>query len=151
MTHERTFVMIKPDAFQRGLVGEIVSRIEDRGLKLVGMKLLVPSQEQGEKHYAEHSDEPFYEDLVGFITSGPAVPMVVEGENAVSVVRDMIGATDPAEASPGTVRGDLALDIGRNCVHAADAPETAEREISIYFDEDEIESYERNDEAWLYE
>lgn len=151
MTHERTFVMIKPDAFQRGLVGEVVSRIEDRGLKLVGMKLLVPSQEQGEKHYAEHSDEPFYEDLVGFITSGPAVPMVVEGENAVSVVRDMIGATDPAEASPGTVRGDLALDIGRNCVHAADAPETAEREISIYFDEDEIESYERNDEAWLYE
>jgi nucleoside-diphosphate kinase len=151
VTHERTFVMIKPDAFQRGLVGEVVSRIEDRGLKLVGMKLLVPSQEQGEKHYAEHSDEPFYEDLVGFITSGPAVPMVVEGENAVSVVRDMIGATDPAEASPGTVRGDLALDIGRNCVHAADAPETAEREISIYFDEDEIESYERNDEAWLYE
>jgi nucleoside-diphosphate kinase len=151
VTHERTFVMIKPDAFQRGLVGEIVSRIEDRGLKLVGMKLLVPSQEQGEKHYAEHSDEPFYDDLVGFITSGPAVPMVVEGENAVSVVRDMIGATDPAEASPGTVRGDLALDIGRNCVHAADAPETAEREISIYFDEDEIESYERNDEAWLYE
>lgn len=151
MTHERTFVMIKPDAFQRGLVGEVVSRIEDRGLKLVGMKLLVPSQEQGEKHYAEHSDEPFYDDLVGFITSGPAVPMVVEGENAVSVVRDMIGATDPAEASPGTVRGDLALDIGRNCVHAADAPETAEREISIYFDEDEIESYERNDEAWLYE
>ncbi len=151
MTHERTFVMIKPDAFQRGLVGEIVSRIEDRGLKLVGMKLLVPSQEQGEKHYAEHSDEPFYDDLVGFITSGPAVPMVVEGENAVSVVRDMIGATDPAEASPGTVRGDLALDIGRNCGHAADAPETAEREISIYFDEDEIEAYERNDEAWLYE
>jgi nucleoside-diphosphate kinase len=151
VTHERTFVMIKPDAFQRGLVGEVVSRIEDRGLKLVGMKLLVPSQEQGKKHYAEHSDEPFYEDLVGFITSGPAVPMVVEGESAVSVVRDMIGATDPAEASPGTVRGDLALDIGRNCVHAADAPETAEREISIYFDEDEIESYERNDEAWLYE
>jgi len=148
---ERTFVMVKPDAFQRGLVGEIVSRIEDRGLKLVGMKLLVPSGEQGEEHYAEHSDEPFYDDLVGFITSGPAVPMVVEGENAVSVVRDMIGATDPAEAAPGTVRGDLALDIGRNCVHAADAPETAERERAIYFDEDEIESYERNDETWLYE
>ncbi|MFP4175427.1 MAG: nucleoside-diphosphate kinase [Halobacteriales archaeon] len=151
MSRERTFVMVKPDAFQRGLVGEIVSRIEDRGLKLVAMKLLVPSQEQGEKHYAEHSDKPFYDDLVEFITSGPAVPMVVEGENAISVVRDMIGATDPAEASPGTVRGDLALDIGRNCVHAADAPETAEREIAIYFDDDEIESYERNDETWLYE
>jgi nucleoside-diphosphate kinase len=148
---ERTFVMVKPDAFQRGFVGEIVSRIEDRGLKLVGMKLLTPSREQGEKHYAEHSDKPFYDDLVRFITSGPAVPMVVEGENAIRVVRDMIGATDPSEAAPGTVRGDFALDIGRNCVHAADAPETAEREISIYFDDDELESYERNDETWIYE
>jgi len=151
MSRERTFVMVKPDAVQRGLVGEVVSRIEDRGLKLIAMKLLVPSREQGEEHYAEHEDEPFYDDLVGFITGGPAVPMVVEGENAISVVRDMIGATDPAEAAPGTVRGDLALDIGRNCVHAADAPETAEREIAIYFDDDEVESYERNDETWLYE
>jgi nucleoside-diphosphate kinase len=148
---ERTFVMVKPDAFQRGLVGEIVSRIEERGLKLVGMKLITPSQEQGEKHYAEHEDKEFYDDLVGFITSGPAVPMVVEGENAISVVRDMIGATDPAEASPGTVRGDYALDIGRNCVHAADAPDTAEREIGIYFDDDELETYERIDETWVYE
>jgi nucleoside-diphosphate kinase len=149
--HERTFVMVKPDAFQRGLVGEIVSRIEDRGLKLVGMKLITPTQEQGEEHYAEHEDEDFYDDLVEFITSGPAVPMVVEGENAISVVREMIGATDPAEASPGTIRGDYALDIGRNCVHAADAPDTAEREISIYFDEDELETYERIDETWVYE
>ncbi|MDZ7688270.1 MAG: nucleoside-diphosphate kinase [Halobacteriales archaeon] len=148
---ERTFVMVKPDAFQRGLVGEIVSRIEDRGLKLVGMKLLTPSQEQGEAHYAEHEDKEFYDDLVSFITSGPAVPMVVEGENAVSVVRDMIGATDPKDADPGTIRGDYALDIGRNCVHAADAPETAEREIAIYFDDDELESYERVDETWVYE
>jgi len=148
---DRTFVMVKPDAFQRGLVGEIVSRIEERGLKLVGMKLLTPSQEQGEEHYAEHEDKEFYEDLVGFITSGPAVPMVVEGENAVSVVRDMIGATDPQDAVPGTIRGDYALDIGRNCVHAADAPDTAEREIGIYFDEDELETYERVDETWIYE
>jgi nucleoside-diphosphate kinase len=149
--HERTFVMVKPDAFQRGLVGEIVSRIEDRGLKLVGMKLITPTQEQGEEHYAEHEDEPFYDDLVEFITSGPAVPMVVEGENAISIVREMIGATDPSEASPGTIRGDYALDIGRNCVHAADAPDTAEREISIYFDEDELETYESVDKKWVYE
>ena len=148
---ERTFVMVKPDAFQRGLVGEIVSRIEQRGLKLVGMKLLTPSQEQGEAHYAEHEDKEFYDDLVGFITSGPAVPMVVEGDDAVSVVRDMIGATDPQDAAPGTVRGDYALDIGRNCVHAADAPDTAEREIGIYFDDDELETYERIDETWVYE
>jgi len=148
---ERTFVMVKPDAFQRGLVGEIVSRIEDRGLKIVGMKLLTPTQEQGEKHYSEHEDEPFYDDLVEFITSGPAVPMVVEGEDSVSVVRDMIGATNPRESKPGTIRGDYALDIGRNCVHAADATDTAEREIAIYFDEDETESYERVDETWVYE
>jgi len=148
---ERTFVMVKPDAFQRGLVGEIVGRLEDRGLKLVGMKLLVPSQEQGEEHYAEHADKPFYDDLVEFITSGPAVPMVVEGEDAIGVVRDMVGETDPKEAAPGTVRGDYALDIGRNCVHAADSPGSAEREIGIYFDEDEIESYDRIDGEWVYE
>lgn len=149
--HERTFVMVKPDAFQRGLVGEIVGRLEDRGLKLVGMKLITPTQEQGEAHYAEHEGKDFYEDLVEFITSGPAVPMVVEGKDAVGVVREMIGATDPKESKPGTIRGDYALDIGRNCVHAADAHDTAEREISIYFDEDELESYERIDETCVYE
>lgn len=150
-SHERSFVMVKPDAFQRGLVGEIVGRLEDRGLKLVGMKLLTPTREQGEAHYAEHEGKDFYDNLVEFITSGPAVPMVVEGEDAVSVVRDMIGATDPKDADPGTIRGDYALDVGRNCVHAADAAETAEREIAIYFDESEIESYESVDEGWIYE
>ncbi len=150
-SHERTFVMVKPDAFQRGLVGEIVGRLEDRGLKLVAMKLLTPTQEQGEAHYAEHEDKGFYDDLVEFITSGPAVPMVVEGEDAISVVRDMIGATDPKEAAPGTIRGDYALDIGRNCVHAADSPESAEREIDIYFDEDEKTDYEADFEGWVYE
>ncbi|MDY7081182.1 MAG: nucleoside-diphosphate kinase, partial [Halobacteria archaeon] len=123
---EQTFVMVKPDAFQRGLVGEIISRIEAKGLKIVAMKLITPTQEQGEAHYAEHEDKPFYDDLVEFITSGPAVPMVVEGDDAISVVRTMIGETDPKEASPGTIRGDYAIDIGRNCVHAADSPESAE-------------------------
>lgn len=151
MARQQTFLMVKPDAFQRGLVGEVVSRVEERGLKIAAMKVLTPSQEQGEKHYAEHEDKPFYDDLVDFITSGPAVPMVVEGDDAIDIVRTMIGATDPAEASPGTIRGDYALDIGRNCVHAADSPESAEREISIYFDEDEIEEYERIDETWVYE
>ncbi|MFP4632016.1 MAG: nucleoside-diphosphate kinase [Halobacteriota archaeon] len=148
---ERTFLMVKPDAVQRGLVGEIISRVESRGLRIAATKFLVPSREQGEEHYAEHEDKPFYDDLVGFITSGPAVPMVVEGDDAVSVVRDMIGATDPREAAPGTVRGDLALDIGRNCVHAADSLESAEREIPIYFDETEIVDWERVEEAWVYE
>lgn len=143
--------MIKPDAFQRGLVGEIISRVERKGLKITAMKLLTPTREQGEDHYAEHVDKPFYDGLVNFITSGPAVPMVVEGEDAISVVRTIIGETDPKEAKPGTIRGDYALDIGRNCVHAADSKESAEREIAIYFDEDEIEDYERIDEAWVYE
>lgn len=152
MTHmERTFLMVKPDAFQRGLVGEVISRIEDRGLQISAMKLVEVTEEQGQRHYAEHEDKEFFDDLVDFITSGPAVPMVVEGEDAVSVVRDMIGATDPKDAAPGTIRGDHAVDIGRNCVHAADSPESAEHEIAIYFDEDEIAMYERLDETWVYE
>lgn len=146
---ERTFVMVKPDAFQRGLVGEIIKRIEDRGLKITAMRLLTPSEEQGREHYAEHRDKEFYEDLVDFITSGPTVPMVVEGEDAVGVVRDMVGETDPKEASPGTIRGDYALDIGRNCVHAADSVESAEREIGIYFDG--TLDYELLGEGWVYE
>lgn len=146
---ERTFVMVKPDAFQRGLVGEIISRIEDRGLKITAMRLLTPSQEQGREHYAEHRDKEFYDDLVEFITSGPAVPMVVEGEDAVGVVRSMVGATDPKEARPGTIRGDYAIDIGRNCVHAADSVESAEREIGIYFDD--TQDYELLGEGWVYE
>lgn len=146
---ERTFVMVKPDAFQRGLVGEIISRIEDRGLKITAMRLLIPSREQGEEHYMEHRDKEFYEDLVEFITSGPAVPMVVEGEEAISVVRSMVGETDPTEADPGTIRGDYALDIGRNCVHAADSMESAEREISIYFDD--TCDYELSENEWVYD
>ncbi|MFB6282475.1 MAG: nucleoside-diphosphate kinase [Halobacteria archaeon] len=148
---ERTFVMVKPDAFQRGLTGEIIDRIDSRGLKITAMKLITASQEQGEAHYAEHEDKPFYEDLVEFITGGPSVPMAVEGEDAISIVRDMIGDTDPSAAEPGTIRGDFAVDIGRNCVHAADSPESAERELDIYFDDTEIEDYEKLDAKWVYE
>jgi nucleoside-diphosphate kinase len=150
---ERTFVMAKPDAVQRGLVGEIVGRLEERGLKLVGGKFLQLSQERAEAHYAEHEDKPFFDDLVGFITSGPVFAMVWEGQDATRQVRQMVGATDPAEAAPGTIRGDYGLDLGRNVVHAADHedPGANEREIDLYFDAEELVDYERIDEAWLYE
>ncbi|NHN48990.1 nucleoside-diphosphate kinase [Halostella sp. JP-L12] len=150
---ERTFVMAKPDAVQRGLVGEIVSRLEERGLKLVGAKFIQMSQERAEEHYAEHTDKPFFDDLTDFITSGPVVPMVWEGQDATRQVRQIIGDTDPAEAAPGTIRGDFALDLGRNVVHAADHedPGANEREIDLYFDEEELVDYERVDETWLYE
>ncbi|WP_135534125.1 MULTISPECIES: nucleoside-diphosphate kinase [Halostella] len=150
---ERTFVMAKPDAVQRGLVGEIVSRLEERGLKLVGAKFIQMSQEQAEDHYAEHTDKPFFDDLTDFITSGPVVPMVWEGQDATRQVRQIIGDTDPAEAAPGTIRGDYALDLGRNVVHAADHedPGANEREIGLYFDDEELVDYERIDEGWLYE
>ena len=150
---ERTFVMVKPDAFARGLVGEVISRLEARGLKLVGIKVLTLPRERAEEHYAEHEDKPFYDDLIEFITSGPVVPMVWEGQDATRQVRGMIGATDPADAAPGTIRGDFALDLGRNVVHAADHEDEGanEREIAIHFDEDELADYDQHDDEWLYE
>ena len=145
--------MAKPDAVQRGLVGEIVSRLEDRGLKLVAAKVIRIDDELAREHYDEHVDEPYFEDLRSFITSGPVVPMVWEGQNATRQVRRMIGDTDPAEAAPGTVRGDYALDLGRNVVHAADHedPGANEREIDLFFDDSELVAFERIDETWLYE
>jgi nucleoside-diphosphate kinase len=135
---ERTFVMVKPDAFGRRLVGEIVSRLERRGLSLRAMKLLRVTPEIAGEHYAEHREKPFYGELVDFITSGPAVAMVVEGLAAVSTVRAMMGATDPLASAPGTIRGDLALELGQNVVHGSDSLESAEREIAIYFTPDEL-------------
>jgi nucleoside-diphosphate kinase len=153
MTHERTFVMAKPDAVQRGLVGEIVSRLEDRGLKLVAAKVIRIDDELAREHYDEHVDEPYFADLRSFITSGPVVPMVWEGQDATRQVRRMVGDTDPAEADLGTVRGDYALDLGRNVVHAADHedPGANEREIGLFFDDSELVAFERIDETWLYE
>jgi len=149
---ERTFVMVKPDGVQRGLIGEIVGRFEDRGLKLVGAKFMRIDRELAEQHYDEHEDKPFFEDLVGFITSGPVMAMVWEGQDAVAQVRTMMGETDPAESAPGTVRGDFGLDLGRNVIHGSDTEEgSAEREIDLFFDADELLDYERVDEEWLYE
>jgi len=135
---ERTFVMIKPDAFARGLAGDLVTRFERRGFAIRGMKLVRVSDEQAGRHYEEHADKPFFGELVEFITSGPAVAMVLEGPAAVSTVRTMMGATDPLASAPGTIRGDLALELSRNIIHGSDSPESAAREIAIYFDEAEL-------------
>ncbi len=148
---ERTFVMVKPDGVQRGLVGEVISRLERKGLKIVAMKMLWIQEELAREHYAEHAEKPFFQALVDYITSGPVVAMVVEGKEAVKVVRTLVGATNPVEASPGTIRGDFGMDIGRNVVHASDSLESAEREISLFFDADEIIEYSKSGEEWLYE
>ena len=152
MTQERTFVMAKPDAVQRGLIGELISRLENRGLKLVGAKFLKLDRQLAESHYAEHEDKPFFEDLVEFITAGPVLAMVWEGQDAIAHVRSMMGKTDPADAAPGTIRGDYGLDLGRNVIHGSDTePGSAEREIDLFFDQATLTEYERIDEPWLYE
>jgi nucleoside-diphosphate kinase len=150
---ERTFVMVKPDGVQRGLIGEVISRLEDRGLKLVGAKFMQIDRDLAEDHYGEHEDKPFFDDLVDFITADPVMAMVWEGQDAVSQVRTMMGETDPAESAPGTIRGDLGLDLGRNVIHGSDDedPGANEREIELFFDEDELVEWERIDETWLYE
>ena len=148
---ERTFVMIKPDGVQRCLIGEIISRLERKGLKIVAMKMMKVERDLAERHYEEHREKPFFESLVSYITSGPVVAMVVEGKNAVKVVRNLVGATNPVEASPGTIRGDFGMEIGRNVIHASDSKESAEREISLFFKPEEILDYRRIDEDWIYE
>lgn len=149
---ERTFVAVKPDGVQRGVVGEVIARFERRGLKLVGLKMLQVTPQLAEKHYGEHKGKPFYEGLVSFITSGPVVAMVWEGKNAIALARNVIGATNPASAAPGTIRGDLAVDIGRNIVHGSDGPESAVREVSIFFGDHELSSgWRRNVDQWVCE
>lgn len=148
---EKSFVMIKPDAVQRKLIGEIVQRIEQKGLKLVGAKLMTVPQSLAETHYGEHKGKPFYDSLISFITSAPVFAMVVEGENAVAVARHIIGSTNPSEARPGSIRGDLGLTVGRNVIHGSDSVESAEREIGLWFKDEEISSYHTPDETWLYE
>ncbi len=149
---ERTFVMIKPDGVQRGLIGEIVSRFEDRGLKLVAGKFMRIDDDLAREHYAEHVDKPFFDDLAGFITSGPVFAMVWEGQDAIAQVRTMMGETDPADSAPGTIRGDFGLDLGRNVIHGSDTEEgSAEREIGLFFEDEELFGYDRIDEPWLYE
>ena len=150
---ERTFVMVKPDGVQRGLIGEIISRFEQRGLKLVGAKFMQIDQDLAEDHYGEHEDKPFFDDLVGFITSDPVMAMVWEGQDATRQVRSMVGETDPTESPPGSIRGDFGLDLGRNVIHASDHedPGSNEREIDLFFDEEELVGWEKVDETWLYE
>ncbi|HJJ88619.1 MAG TPA: nucleoside-diphosphate kinase [Methanocorpusculum sp.] len=148
---ERTFVMIKPDGVQRGLVGKILLRFEEKGFKIVATKFGVLSEAIVDKHYEAHRTKSFYPEMKKYITSGPVFRFVLEGENVIATVRKMNGTTNPAEAAPGTVRGDYALSIGKNVIHASDAPESAEREINIHFSAEELVSYERIDEKQIYE
>lgn len=148
---ERSLVIVKPDAVQRGLIGEIISRYEKRGLKVVAMKFEQVSEETAGKHYGEHKGKPFYEGLVNYITSSPSVLMVIEGPDAVSIVRTTNGATKPAEAAPGTIRADFGVTIGRNLVHASDSVESAAREVEIFFGDGGIVEYTRAIDAWIVE
>jgi nucleoside-diphosphate kinase len=148
---ERTLVLVKPDGVQRGLIGEIISRLERTGLKLVALKMLQMDRKMAERHYAIHQGKPFFEGLVSFITSSPLIAAVFEGKSAVEVVRKIMGATDPVKAAPGTIRGDLALAIGRNVVHGSDSLENAQKEIDLFFTPREIVSYERQVEPWITE
>jgi len=147
---ERTFLMVKPDGVQRGLIGEIVSRFEKKGFKLVAAKLMTVSRELAEVHYAEHREKPFFEELVGFITSGPVFAMIWEGENVISVARQMMGKTNPADAAPGTIRGDYGISVGMNIIHGSDSPESAEREIKLWFREQDQIAYEKTIDRWIY-
>jgi nucleoside-diphosphate kinase len=146
---ERTLVLVKPDGVQRQLVGRILARYEERGLKIVGLKLVHVDSDLAERHYAVHKGKPFFDGLVKFITSAPLVAMVLEGPNAIGYVRTMNGATKPADAAPGTIRGDLAVEMGQNLVHASDSPETAETEIGIWFRAEELVTYERDVDRWV--
>ena len=148
---ERTFIMIKPDGVQRNLVGEIVSRFEAKGFTLVGMKLMQVSRELAEQHYGVHKERPFFGSLVDFIVSAPVVAMVWEGEGVVASARKLIGATNPLAAEPGTIRGDFGVSIGRNIIHGSDAIETAQSEIALWFNEEELVSWEPTITPWLYE
>lgn len=148
---EKTFLMLKPDAVQRGLIGEIIGRFEKKGFKLVGLKLIQVDRALAEEHYKEHKGKGFFEPTVQYIMSSPVVAMVWEGKNVVALAREMMGATNPASAGPGSIRGSYAMDISRNIIHGSDAVESAEREISLYFRPEEILSYTKAGEDWLSE
>lgn len=147
---EKTFLMIKPDGVQRGLIGKITSRFEDKGFKLVGAKLMNISNDLASIHYGEHKEKPFFSDLVAFITSGPVFAMVWEGENVIASSRQIIGETNPQEALPGTIRGDYGLIVGKNIIHGSDSIESAQREIDLFFKDNELLDYNKNSDQWLY-
>lgn len=148
---EKTFVILKPDAVQRQLVGQAITRFERHGLKIVAMRFLQVSEELAQKHYAVHKERPFFNDLIAYITSGPVLAMVLEGPAAIRITRNVVGATSPVEAAPGTIRGDFGMQIGRNLVHASDGPDTATAEISLWFGEENLVSYNRTIEPWILE
>ena len=148
---ERTLILVKPDAMQRGLAHAVLGRLEQRGLKIVALRLLQIDKALAGRHYAEHVGKPFYDNLVGFITSSPVIAAVFEGENAVALARQTMGATDPAKAAPGTIRGDLGVDMGRNVVHGSDSPASAAREVALFFEEKDIVSWQRSVEGWIVE
>ncbi|THU63369.1 hypothetical protein C4D60_Mb01t15050 [Musa balbisiana] len=147
---ERTFIAIKPDGVQRGLIAEIISRFERKGFKLVAIKIVVPSKEFAEKHYYDLKERPFFNGLCDFLSSGPVIAMVWEGEGVIKYGRKLIGATDPQKSEPGTIRGDLAVVVGRNIIHGSDGPETAKDEIALWFTSSELVSYTSNAEKWIY-
>ena len=151
MATETTLVLVKPDGVQRGLSGEIISRLERTGLKIVGMKLMQVSRELASQHYGEHEGKPFYEGLVSYIISSPVVAMAIEGPNAIPVVRKLMGVTKPAEAAPGTIRGDFALDVGRNLIHGSANADDAKREVALFFSDAELLRWDRTIEPWVTE
>lgn len=146
---ERTFLMVKPDGVQRNLIGEIVSRFEKKGFQLVGGKLMSISQELAEEHYGEHKERPFFGELVDFITSGPVFAMVWEGENVIATARQMMGSTNPKDLAPGTIRGDFGITVGKNVIHGSDSPASAEREIGLFFKEEEKVEYKKLMNDWI--
>lgn len=148
---ERTLILMKPDAMQRGLAGEILSRLERRGLRIAALRLFQMDEAMARRHYGEHEGKPFFEGLISYITACPIIAVVLEGTGAVEVCRKTIGATSPADAAPGTIRGDLALETGRNLIHGSDSLESAKREIALFFREDELHSYARDVDRWLFE
>jgi nucleoside-diphosphate kinase len=148
---QKSFVMLKPDAILRRLTGKILTRFEERGLQILAAKMMIIPRDQAEEHYAEHKEKPFFGDLVDYITSGPVLAMVIEGDECISLIRKMVGATNPQEADLGTIRGDFAIQTGRNIVHASDSPASAEREIALFFQDDEICEYQLPDQELVYE
>lgn len=147
---EQTFLMVKPDGVQRNLIGDIVKRFEQKGFKLAGAKLMQISDELAKTHYGEHSERPFFGELVNFITSGPVFAMVWEGEDVILTSREMMGKTNPREAAPGTVRGDFGVTVGKNLIHGSDSVDSAEREISLFFNKNELVTYSKQDTNWIY-
>ena len=148
---ERTLILVKPDAMQRGLAFDVLGRLEQRGLRIAGLRLLQVDEAMAKRHYGEHEGKPFFEGLVSYITSGPIIAAVFEGTNAVAAARSTIGSTNPTESTPGTIRGDLGLEIGRNLVHGSDSVESGEREIGIFFDGQPVLDWQRSTDGWVFE